>query len=183
MRVKNWLTTLLTHPLIYHWVTWSGSMFLRLSSGSKIPLHLVLGIEYCLSCCYVEWEMLHISLSLMNRLNKTKSAIFSFGLVTVEGSTFTFYLSLAFHDTLYFKGVFTWCWAENILLCLYEYISSEIAIHYYINHLTVNKIKLGNKIIVCLHYHSYYLFLIKSLYAISNNVWILWEIIRNVTMS
>ena len=34
--------------------------------------------------------MLHFSLSLMNRLNKTGSAIFSlyFGLVALEGSTF-----------------------------------------------------------------------------------------------
>ena len=40
---------------------------------------------------FVAWEMLHFSLSQMNRLNKTGSAIFIlyFGLVPIEGSTFT----------------------------------------------------------------------------------------------
>ena len=54
------------------------------------PIHLVLRTEHRSSRCYGSWEMLHFSLSLMNRLNKTGSAIFIlyFGLVALEWSTF-----------------------------------------------------------------------------------------------
>ena len=57
-------------------------------SGSKTSIRVVLRVP--LKPVLLAWEMLHYSLSLMNRLDKTGSAIFVlyFGLVALEGSSF-----------------------------------------------------------------------------------------------
>ena len=73
---------------------WSTSsqccFFFSCPSGSMTPIHLVLGIEYRSSRCYEACEMLHFSLSLMNKLNKPGPQVsFLFlGLGSLEGSIF-----------------------------------------------------------------------------------------------
>ena len=59
-------------------------------SGSMTPIHLVLRIEYAQAGARGSESCCTFSLFLMNRLNKTESAIsiLYFGLVALEGSTF-----------------------------------------------------------------------------------------------